>query len=192
MPDLTMTDRLAEFARRAEGEGLLDVAYAEVESPLGPMLAATTPRGVVRLRWEDGGADDILAELARSVSPRILEAPARLDPLRRELDEYFAGRRREFTVPVDMTLARSPFRRRALGAIARIPYGEVDTYRHIAGRAGNARAVRAAGSACGSNPVCVVVPCHRVLRSDGTLGGYGGGLDRKRFLLGLEGVLDAA
>ncbi|MGH2724256.1 MAG: methylated-DNA--[protein]-cysteine S-methyltransferase [Actinomycetota bacterium] len=177
----------ARVTQGAAGEGLLDVAYAEVASPLGSLLVAATPRGLVRLAYPDEGTDAVLMELASRVSPRVLEAPGALDEVRRELDEYFGGRRRRFEMPVDLELARG-FSRRVLRAAARIPYGRVSTYRQVASRAGSPRASRAAGNALGRNPVPVVVPCHRVVHSGGGLGGYTGGLDRKRFLLRLEGA----
>ena len=180
--------RAAErFAARAADDGLIDVAYAEVDSPLGRLVAASTPRGLVRLSYADERVDDVLRDLAARVSPRVLEAPGRLDEVRRELDEYFGGRRRGFEVPVDWRLTRG-FGRRILRATARIPYGKLATYRVVASRAGNERAVRAAGNALGANPIPIVVPCHRVVRTGGGLGGYTGGLHRKRFLLELEGV----
>jgi methylated-DNA-[protein]-cysteine S-methyltransferase len=176
------------FGARAAEEGLLDVAYTTVDSPVGELLLASTPRGLVRLVWTEHGLDGLLGDLSTKVSPRMLEAPARLDDVRRELDEYFEGKRTDFETPVDMALSHG-FYLKALRAIARIPYGEVASYKQVATRAGNERAVRAAGSAAGSNPVAIVVPCHRVLRTGGGLGGYGGGLERKEFLLKLEGVL---
>jgi methylated-DNA-[protein]-cysteine S-methyltransferase len=170
---------------RAADDGLLDVAYASVESPFGPLLLAATRRGVVRIGLPSQDSDRLLDELVVRVSPRVLEAPRRLDELRRELDLYFEGRLRDFDLPLDWRLSRN-FRRRALRAVARIPYGRTRTYTQVASSAGNARAVRAAGSACGSNPIPIVVPCHRVLRSGGGLGGYGGGLPMKEALLELE------
>lgn len=181
----TAIDRLAE---RAAEEGLLDVAYTTADSPFGPLLLASTPRGLVRVGLPNQDADELLAELATRVSPRVLEAAAPLDEARRELDLYFEGRLTEFGLPLDWRLSRD-FRRRALRAIARIPYGQTRSYTQIARSAGNERAVRAAGTACGTNPLPLVVPCHRVLRSGGGLGGYGGGLPMKESLLRLEGVL---
>jgi methylated-DNA-[protein]-cysteine S-methyltransferase len=183
--------RAAEAARRlaerAAAEGIADVAYAEVDSPLGRLLVARTRRGLVRLAFEEEGADPVLAQLAARVSPRVVAAPAQLDAERRELDEYFEGRRQSFDVALDLRLTGG-FRRRVLGVAARIPYGEVLSYGQVAAAAGNPRAFRAAGGALGSNPVPIVIPCHRVLRTGGGLGGYGGGLERKRWLLGLEGA----
>lgn len=177
---------LDRLAARAEKEGLLDVAYAQVDSPLGPLTVAVTLRGLVRLAYPELPLDAVLADLAKEVSPRVLEAPARLDPVRRELDEYFEGRRQRFETPVDWALTRGFFRR-VLQATARIGYGQVSTYAEVAAGAGSAKAVRATGNGLGSNPMPVVVPCHRVLRTGGGLGGYTGGIERKEFLLALEG-----
>jgi len=174
----------AAVAERAGREGLLDVAYDELDSPLGTLVAAATPRGLVMLAYA-GGGDDPLALVARRVSPRVLRAPGRLDPVRRELDAYFAGRLRRFETPVDWTPVRG-FTRRVLQRTAAIPFGRTATYAEVAAAAGSPRAHRAAGNALGSNLIPIVVPCHRVLRSGGALGGYTGGLDRKRFLLDLE------
>jgi methylated-DNA-[protein]-cysteine S-methyltransferase len=175
--------------QRVAGEGLLDVAYATVDSPLGPLVVAATPRGLVRLAYT-GSRDEgeVIEDLADRLSPRILEAPERLDDVRRELDEYFEGRRADFDVPIDWSLTRG-FTGKVLRQTARIGYGKTSTYAEVAGRAGSPRAVRAAGNALGSNPLPVVVPCHRVLRTGGALGGYTGGVERKEFLLRLEGVL---
>jgi methylated-DNA-[protein]-cysteine S-methyltransferase len=176
-------------AQRAAEEGLLDVAYASVDSPLGPLVVAATPKGLVRVSYSEfRGEDDVLDELARRVSPRVLEAPAKLDPVRRELDEYFDGRRQRFNIPIDWSYLAG-FTREVLRATAAIEYGEVSTYAGVAKAAGSPRAVRAAGNALGANPMPVIVPCHRVLRSGGALGGYTGGIERKEFLLRLEGML---
>jgi methylated-DNA-[protein]-cysteine S-methyltransferase len=179
---------------RAERDGLIDVAYATVDSPFGELLVARTDRGVVRLklpshRGNQISDDEALADLAAYVSPRVLEAPARLDEERRELEEYFEGKRDRFEVPVDWALTPAGFRSRALHAVARIPYGETRTYGQIAKQAGNARAFRAAGTACGRNPIPLIVPCHRVVQSGGGVGNYGGGPEMKRALLDLEGSL---
>jgi methylated-DNA-[protein]-cysteine S-methyltransferase len=173
--------------RRAEAEGLVDVAYATVDSPVGGLLVAATPRGLVRVAFDPD--DQVLEQLAARLSPRVLEAPGRLDAVRRELDEYFDCRRVRFGFPVDWSLTRGFFRR-VLQATARIGYGQVRTYSEVASRAGSPRAVRAAGNAVGSNPIPVVVPCHRVVRTGGGLGGYGGGIERKQFLLTLEGAIE--
>lgn len=186
----TATDRaIEEFRARASEEGLLDVSYASMDSPFGPLLLASTKRGLVRVGLPNQDQDELLAELAERVSPRVLEAPAELDEVRRELDLYFAGRLDHFDLPLDWRLSGG-FRRRVLRAIDRIPYGQTRSYTEMARTAGNERAVRAAGTACGSNPIPLVVPCHRVLRTSGALGGYGGGLPMKQALLELEGVLD--
>jgi len=172
----------------ASAAGLLDVAYATLDSPVGKLLLAVTPRGLVRLAYLEGGEDeaDVLEQLATKVSPRVLAAPARLDDPRRELDQYFAGRRRDFDLPLDWQLTRG-FARRVLEATSRIPYGSTTTYKSVAAEAGNERAFRAAGNALGSNPIPIIVPCHRILHSGGGLGGYTGGLERKRVLLAVEG-----
>jgi methylated-DNA-[protein]-cysteine S-methyltransferase len=179
---------LERLADRAEAEGLLDVAYATADSPFGPLLLAATPRGLVRLSLPNQDADGALEELARRVSPRVIEAPARLDDARRQLDRYFEGKLTEFELPLDWKLTRD-FRRRVVRAIARNPNRGTRSYTQIASSAGNERAVRAAGTACGANPIPIVVPCHRVLRRGGALGGYGGGLPMKEALLQLEGSL---
>jgi methylated-DNA-[protein]-cysteine S-methyltransferase len=175
------------FAERMAGE--TDVAYDHMDSPIGRLILANSARGLVRVHWIDGETEDqILEEIAAGVSPRILHAPGRLDQARRELEEYFEGRRTRFDVPVDWTILRG-FTRKVLEATARIPFGSVSTYTDVARRAGSPRAQRAAGNALGANPIPIVVPCHRVLHKDGGLGGYGGGLDRKRTLLSIEGAL---
>jgi methylated-DNA-[protein]-cysteine S-methyltransferase len=176
-------------AERAAAEGLLDVAYATVDSPLGPLMVASTPRGVLRVSYSQFRDDEaVLSELARRVSPRVLEAPARLDGVRRELDEYFEGRRTDFDLPIDWALTRG-FTTEVLRATAAVGFGHTTTYAEVADAAGSPRAVRAAGNSLGSNPMPIVVPCHRVLRTGGALGGYTGGVERKEFLLRLEGVL---
>jgi methylated-DNA-[protein]-cysteine S-methyltransferase len=188
LPGAPGEEAMRSLAERAAGEGLLDVAYASVDSPMGELTVAATPRGLVRLAYPGLELDEVLGDLARRVSPRVLEAPARLDEVRRELDEYFEGRRRRFDFGIDFSLARG-FTSRVLKSTARIGYGELSTYAQVAASAGSARAVRAAGNALGANPIPVVVPCHRVVRTGGGLGGYTGGLERKEFLLGLEGAL---
>jgi methylated-DNA-[protein]-cysteine S-methyltransferase len=175
------------FVDRAGREGLIDVAYATVDAPVGEVLVAGTRRGLVRVSFGNVPHEKVLLELAEDVSPRLLEAPARLDSIRRQLDEYFEGRRTRFEVPLDWRLSHG-FGRRVLRHTARIPYGDVSTYKEVAAAAGSPRAFRAAGNALGGNPIPIVVPCHRVLHTGGGLGGYGGGLDRKEFLLELEGV----
>jgi methylated-DNA-[protein]-cysteine S-methyltransferase len=176
------------LARRADEEGLLDVAYGSYDSPLGSLTVIVTPRGLVRLSYPGEAVERQLGEIADRLSPRILEAPERTDEVRRQLDDYFAGHRRGFDVPVDWRLVRG-FAGDVLRATARIPFGAVSSYREVAAAAGSPNAYRAAGNALGSNPVPIVVPCHRVLHAGGGLGGYTGGLERKRYLLTLEGVL---
>lgn len=186
----TKTDNAIDgFKARAAKEGLLDVAYATADSPFGPLLLAQTRRGLVRVGLPNQDSDELLVDLAERVSPRVLEAPSELDEARRELDLYFEGKLDSFDLPLDWRLSGG-FRQRVLRAINRIPYGQTRSYTEMARRAGNERAVRAAGTACGSNPIPLVVPCHRVLRTGGALGGYGGGLPMKEALLQLEGVLD--
>ncbi|MBW3612380.1 MAG: methylated-DNA--[protein]-cysteine S-methyltransferase [Chloroflexi bacterium] len=176
------------LSQRAADAGLLDVAYGSLDSPLGRLTVMVTPRGLVRLSYPGEGVNDQLDEVATRISPRILRAPQRTDAVRRQLDDYFSGRRRTFDVPIDWRLVRG-FAGAVLQATARIPFGSVSTYRDVASEAGSANAYRAAGNALGSNPVPIVVPCHRVLHAGGGLGGYTGGLDRKRYLLRLEGAL---
>jgi methylated-DNA-[protein]-cysteine S-methyltransferase len=181
-------DRISKLLSRAEAEGLVDVAYTDFDSPIGKLTVAATDRGLMRVVFDREDTDTALGEIADQVSPRVLESPARLDLVRRELEEYFEGRRQDFDLPLDWALVRSPFRRRVLQHTAGIPYGQLETYREVAVAAGNVKAVRATGGALGSNPIPVVVPCHRVVGSDGRLTGYAGGLDIKRFLLAHEGT----
>ncbi len=179
------------LAERAAAEGLADVSYSAADSPFGTLLVASTARGLVRVAFPEEAIDGVLEGIARRLSPRIVEARGALDPVRRELEEYFAGRRRRFGVALDWSLI-GPFGRRVLGVTSEIPYGGVLSYAEVAAEAGSPRGFRAAGNALGSNPIPIVIPCHRVLRSGGALGGYGGGLERKRWLLELEGALKAA
>lgn len=189
VPPLDVGGLRRSLARRAGQEGLLDVAYGTYDSPLGSLTVVVTRLGLLRLSYPDEPIEAELAEISDRISPRVLEAPERTDAVRRELDAYFAGRRHDFDVPIDWRLVRG-FAADVLHATARIPFGQVATYRQIALEAGSPNAYRAAGNALGSNPVPIVVPCHRVLHAGGGLGGYTGGLDRKRYLLRLEGVLD--
>ena len=175
------------LAADAEREGLLDLAYRTVDSPLGSLLVAASPDGLIRVAFDSEDHDHVLEDLADRVSVRILRAPARLDPVARQLDEYFEGSRRSFELPVDLRLA-SGFRHEVLRHLLDIAYGRTESYTEVATATGRPRAVRAVGSACATNPIPLVVPCHRVLRSDGTLGGYRGGLPAKRLLLDLESV----
>jgi methylated-DNA-[protein]-cysteine S-methyltransferase len=180
---------LPDLGPAAAAAGLLEVAYATLDSPVGTLLVATTPRGLVRIAYLDGSDEDpVLGQLAARVSPRVLRAPGRLDEHRRELEEYFAGRRKDFALPIDWQLTRG-FGRRVLQATARIPYGSTSSYARVATEAGSPRAFRAAGNALGANPIPIVVPCHRVLHAGGGLGGYTGGTERKRLLLSVEGAL---
>ena len=174
----------ARLLSAADHAGLLDVAYAVVDAPFGSLVVAATDVGVVRVSFDE--PDVAAAELSKRVSPRVLEEPRRLDAVRRELDEYFAGRRTGFDVPLDWRLVTGPFARRVLTHTATIPFGGTSTYADVAAAAGNPQASRATGNALGANPLCVIVPCHRVLRSGGGLGGYAGGLPTKRLLLELE------
>ena len=177
------------LALRAADEGVLDVGYGVADSPLGPLTVIVTGRGLVRLSYTHEEIEEQLDEIATRISPRVLTSPERTDSVRRQLDEYFSGRRHRFDVPIDWRLVRG-FAGEVLRATSRIPFGSVSSYREIAAAAGSANAYRAAGNALGSNPIPIVVPCHRVLHAGGGLGGYTGGLERKRYLLRLEGVLE--
>lgn len=188
--DAAMVRLRRRLADAAAADGLLDVAYRTVDTPIGTLLLAATERGLVRVAFETEGHDRVLERLARDVSPRILAAPARLDRVARELDEYFGRDRRVFDVPLDLRLARG-FRRAVVERLPEIPYGSTATYADVAGAAGSPRAVRAVGTACATNPLPVVVPCHRVVRSDGSLGQYAGGVAIKAALLDLEAGVPA-
>jgi methylated-DNA-[protein]-cysteine S-methyltransferase len=177
---------VTRFQERAEAAHLIDVAMTTMDTPIGTLLLFATPRGLVRISFESEDRDEVLGEIATHVSPRILEAPRRLDPARRELDHYFGGTLHDFDLPIDWTLT-GPFARRVLRRTARIPYGSVASYGDVAHDIGAPRGARAVGNALGSNPIPVVLPCHRVVRTGGAIGGYGGGLPRKRWLLDLEG-----
>lgn len=183
--DGTLAGLRLRLAVAASDVGLLDLAYRTVESPVGSLLLAATEEGLVRVAFAGEGHDRVLEELADSVSPRILHAPARLDLAAREIEEYFAGRRRAFDLPLDFRLATG-FRGEIVRRLPEIAYGRTASYAAVAAAAGNPRAVRAVGSACATNPLPVVVPCHRVVRSDGSPGGYRGGLAAKQLLLALE------
>jgi methylated-DNA-[protein]-cysteine S-methyltransferase len=184
-----MSEFVEQLVARANEEGLLDVAYATLDTPLGKAAVAATPLGLVRVALPNESLDQMLTGIAAKLSPRILEYPARLDDARRELEEYFEGQRDRFELRLDWRLSHPGFYRRVLRATSRVPFGEMITYRDAAERAGNPRAFRAAGTAVGSNPIPIVVPCHRVIRSDGEIGNYGGGPEMKRFLLQLEGAV---
>jgi len=187
-PELDAVRLSEELGRRAVDAGLADVAYGSMDSPVGELLVAVTDRGLVRVAFASEPSDEVLEELAARVSPRVLRLPRRTDAARRELNEYFAGDRHRFDLPLDWSLVRG-FAEGVLRATASVPFGSVTTYQQMAEAAGSPRASRAAGNALGSNPIPIVVPCHRVLHSGGGLGGYAGGLDRKRYLLSLEGSL---
>jgi len=169
----------------AQSDGILDVAYRTLDTSIGTLLLAATDAGLVRVAFASEDHDTVLQTLSDRISPRVLHAPARLDAAARELDEYFAGRRHRFDLPLDWQLAHG-FRRTVLTHLPDIGYGRTASYAAVAQLAGNPKAVRAVGTACATNPLPVVVPCHRVVRSDGSLGGYLGGVDAKRFLLTLE------
>jgi methylated-DNA-[protein]-cysteine S-methyltransferase len=177
----------ARLVAAAEEAGVLDIAYRVIDTPVGRLLLAATERGLVRVAYDRQDHDRVLSELARTVSPRVLHAPHRLDLAARELDEYFAGQRKGFDLPLDLRLAHG-FRRIVLGHLPEIGYGRTASYAAVAAAAGNPRAVRAVGTACATNPLPVVVPCHRVVRSDGSIGEYVGGTPAKRALLELEAV----
>jgi methylated-DNA-[protein]-cysteine S-methyltransferase len=177
----------AQLAARADSAGLLDLAYRTIDSPVGRLLLAATPVGLVRVAFASEDLDQVLAALASQISPRILNAPRRLDEAARELDEYFSGVRRQFDLPLDFQLS-SGFRRAVLSQLPSIGYGQTASYAQVAAAAGYPRAFRAAGTACALNPLPVVVPCHRVVKSDGSLGRYRGGPAAKQLLLNLEGA----
>jgi methylated-DNA-[protein]-cysteine S-methyltransferase len=182
--------RAPDIEPAAEAAGIVDIAYATQDSPVGRLLLAATPRGLVRIAYLDEreqGLHSVLEELARRVSPRILAAPRRLDEDRRQLEQYFTRDRKAFDLELDWRLCAG-FARRVLAVTSRIPYGAVATYKQVATEAGSPRGSRAAGNALGSNPLPIVVPCHRVVHSAGGLGGYTGGLERKEWLLGVEGT----
>jgi len=183
------TDTLARLRQRlertAEAEGLLDVAYTTVDSPVGELLLAATPKGLLRIAYAVEDHDRVLDTLSQRLSPRVLRAPKRLDPAARELDEYFGGQRQVFDLPLDLSLSKG-FRLLVQQYLPRIGYGQTRTYGQVAELVGNPKAVRAVGTACATNPLPLVVPCHRVLRGDGTTGGYVGGPEAKMRLLSLE------
>ena len=181
----------ARFATTAVADGAADVAYGFADSPFGRLLVAMGRRGLILVEYPGRDVDAALAEVAARLSPRILESASGTDAIRRELDEYFDGRRKRFEVRPDLSLVRG-FNRSVLQHTARIPYGSVTTYGRMAAAAGSPRAARATGNALGSNPIPIVVPCHRVVHADGGLGGYTGGIERKVTLLRLEGALDDA
>jgi methylated-DNA-[protein]-cysteine S-methyltransferase len=177
---------LSAALARADREGLVEVAYTTTDSPVGPLLLAATGAGLVRLAFDREDNEAVLADLARQLTPRVVELPGRLDEVRRELDEYFEGDRDHFDVPLDWQLSRG-FRRSVLERlVAEVGYGRTVSYLELATKVGNPKASRAVGTAMATNPIPILVPCHRVLRSGGQLGGYGGGLPAKVKLLELE------
>ncbi|WP_414683708.1 methylated-DNA--[protein]-cysteine S-methyltransferase [Microbacterium sp.] len=175
----------ARLEQAAQAEGLLDVAYTTVDSPVGTLLLAATPKGLIRVAYTNEDHDRVLQHLAEKVSPRILRSPRQLDTAARELDEYFDHKRKAFDLDLDLSLSHG-FRQVVQRHLPEIEYGQTRSYKQMAEMVGNPKAVRAVGSACATNPLPVVVPCHRVLRTDGTLGGYIGGLEAKTVLLELE------
>jgi methylated-DNA-[protein]-cysteine S-methyltransferase len=175
-----------QLVAAAGADRLLDVVYRTVDSPVGSLLLAATEQGLIRVAYEIEDHDQVLQSLSERVSPRILRAPRQLDQVARQLSEYFSGERRDFVLPLDFRLAHG-FRREVLSHLVMIDYGDTETYSKVAAATGHPRAVRAVGSACATNPMPVIVPCHRVLRSDGKLGGYVGGVQIKAALLSLEG-----
>ncbi|MEV6139164.1 methylated-DNA--[protein]-cysteine S-methyltransferase [Nocardia sp. NPDC051990] len=184
--DETTLSRLHQLLEReAEQAELLDVAYTTMDTPVGQLLLAATPRGLVRVAYAREDHDKVLETLAHKISPRILRAPARLDEVMRELDEYFAHRRTSFDLSLDLSLSHG-FRQTVQKHLPEIGYGQTRSYAQVAQLVGNPKAVRAVGTACATNPLPVIVPCHRVLRTDGSLGGYVGGADAKHLLLDLE------
>jgi methylated-DNA-[protein]-cysteine S-methyltransferase len=185
-PDATELDELhRRLAERADADGLLDVVFRVTDSPFGALLVAATPTGLVRIGFEVEDHDAVLRDLSVDVSPRILRSERQTDDIARQLDEYFDGRRRSFDMPVDLRLARG-FRRTVLHHLQGIAYGTTESYAAVAAAAGNPKATRAVGSACSHNPIPIVVPCHRVVRSDGTIGQYLGGTAMKVALLSME------
>ena len=189
MNEFTETlDRLhRKLELSAEAAELLDVAYTTVDSPVGTLLLAATPRGIVRVAYDTEDHDQVLGTIASKLSPRVLRAPRRLDAAARELDEYFGGRRQAFDLPLDLSLSKG-FRLLVQQHLPEISYGQTRSYREVAELVGNPKAVRAVASACSTNPLPVIVPCHRVVRSDGTAGDYVGGAVAKTTLLTLEGA----
>jgi methylated-DNA-[protein]-cysteine S-methyltransferase len=185
--DADRLERLhARLERAAHANNLLDIAYRTVDSTVGPLLLAATTRGLLRVAFANEGHDRVLQHLSNSISPRMLESPIRLDPIVRQLDEYFTNQRDSFNIPLDWSLSTG-FRRKVLKRLAtKIAYGSTVSYAALARLSGSPKAVRAVGTACATNPVPIVVPCHRVIRSDGTFGAYRGGPAAKRALLGLE------
>lgn len=185
VPASTVERLITNLQGQATAQGLVDVGYVVHDSPVGRLLLAATPAGVVRVAFEAGNQGQVLQELATKISPRVLESPGMFDSVRTQLDEYFAGTRTRFDLDVDRQLSHG-FRRQVVTHLSEIPYGSTESYAQVAAALENPKAVRAVGSACATNPIPIIVPCHRVLRSDGSLGGYLGGLHAKTLLLDLE------
>ncbi|MFJ9406994.1 methylated-DNA--[protein]-cysteine S-methyltransferase [Streptomyces sp. NPDC101393] len=185
--DAALARLRSRLADDADDAGILDVAYRTLDTPIGSLLLAATEDGLVKVAFEIQDHAAVLAQLSDTISPRLLRAPARLDEASRQLDEYFAGHRRRFDVPLDWRLSKG-FRRSALTHLPDIGYGHTASYAQVALASGNPRAVRAVGTACATNPLPLIVPCHRVVRSDGSMGRYAGGVEAKRFLLDMEGA----
>jgi methylated-DNA-[protein]-cysteine S-methyltransferase len=180
----TTTDLLTAFAARADADGLVDVAWTDYDSPVGTLVLAATPEGLVTISYRD--TEEVIDRLAAKLSPRVVAYPKRLDRVRRQLDDYFAGRLHHFDIDLDWRLA-TPFQREVLGVVRQVGFGEVTTYQDVARAIGRPTASRAAGGANARNPLPIVVPCHRVIGSDGSLTGYGGGVENKAYLLAMEG-----
>jgi methylated-DNA-[protein]-cysteine S-methyltransferase len=180
----TVTELWEDVVRRADAEGLVDVAWVAHDSPVGPLVLAATDDGLVTISYQ--ATDQVLDVLATRVSPRVVAFPARLDRARRQLDDYFAGTRRSFDLELDWRLM-TPFQQSIMRVVHDVPFGHVATYQQVATAIGRPTASRAAGGANARNPLAIVVPCHRVVGSDGSLTGYAGGMERKAFLLELEG-----
>lgn len=185
--DALLQRSLERFRLLAQDEGLVEVAYATMDAPIGTLLLAATHAGLVRIAFAEE-VDDALVELSGTLSPRLLEMPRRLHEVHEQIDRYFSKRLTDFDLELDLELL-TPFSRRVLDGTAAIPYGSYETYAEVAADIGSPRAARAVGNAVAANPIPLVIPCHRVLRAGGTIGKYGGGADRKRFLLELEGAL---
>lgn len=186
--DVTHSRLHARLVDGAQREGVLDVAYRTLRTPVGTLLLAATEQGLVRVAYDSedhGGHAAVLADLAERVSPRVLEAPERLAPVTQQIEEYFEGRRVRFDLALDLRLSKG-FRREVITHLSGIAYGHTESYAQVAAATGSPRAVRAVGTACATNPLPVVVPCHRVVRSDGSAGGYVGGAAAKHTLLSLE------
>lgn len=189
-----LLDRVSDtFAERAMSEGIVDVAVTNIDTPVGPLLLAATEAGIVRVGFDIEGTDEVYAKLAETVSPRVLQSSNGLLAMARtQLEEYFAGTRGHFDLPLDLRMAKGPYRRAVLGLLSDIPLGETRTYAELAIESGRPNAVRAVGSGCANNPLPIIVPCHRVLRTGGQLGGYLGGVARKQWLLEHEQLMRSA